>query len=764
MAKKKKVIAKKEDILRIASFILFNASLFHEVLAGVRPEIDPISSLSDPLKDSLIKEWKKILKIDYAPIFKIGLRILKKLPSAPKIEYMLKEITDLSTKIASSGTYLRHDLMGRIYHRLLLRTTGGYYATYYTSIPAAVLLSTLIVKTPNSDNTWEFDNEKFLQGFRIIDPACGSGTLLSAIYSSIRNEFLLKSTSKDIKTLHKILLEKSIYGLDILDYASHLTLTSLSLHNPKASFDSANIYTLPIGTQWQNVYLGSLDYLRPEEQLTLLGKGWKLPAKKYELNEVKEIYEPIELKPESFDIVIMNPPFSRSAKPNIKFGFAIEEVKKLMNKKLGEISKSRFIELRNNEKIDLKGIGQAGLGAYFVFVADRLLKNGGRLGLVIPRTLLSGVSWEKVRRLLYWNYEIEYIISNSDPGDRSLGIEGWNWSENTDLSEVLIVARKTNRPIGKRRTLYINFWNKPSNAVESVLVSQQIQSFKDDDLKLLTNGDYRDLVLDNKEIGSLYCVKQKDLSTNWLHACLFTNPELQEFVSSMRKKFTPLLVQLKNIKEIEHFGIDCGSVSRNFKPTNMTTKMKAVWGYGIKMNKMEIPKKDLKYVRLKPKSSSKSVKKGNLLIPYTMYLQNHKICAFYAPEDVISNTFWTVKVSDELYAKLIILWLNSTFGLIELLSQGLASKGFHFEFKQANIRKIKVPNLEHFKDKFASLYKETKNQSINTLAEEFQLAAEGKGIKKKIDDFFIKELKLKIDLTPYYKILSKEPILTLKRL
>lgn len=241
MVKKKKVKkAKEEDIIRISSFILFNASLFHEILAGLHKDIIPIGSLSAPIKDSLIIEWEKIIKeIDYKPIFEIGLRILKNLPSNPTIEDILKKITDLSIKIASSGTYLRHDLMGRIYHKLLLRTTGGYYATYYTSIPAAVLLSNLIVKTPNLDEIWEFGNENFLQNFKIIDPACGSGTLLTAIYSAIRNEYLIKSVDKDLKTLHKILLEKTVYGLDILDYASHLTLTSLSLHNPNAIFNLA---------------------------------------------------------------------------------------------------------------------------------------------------------------------------------------------------------------------------------------------------------------------------------------------------------------------------------------------------------------------------------------------------------------------------------------------------------------------------------------------------------------------------------------------
>jgi len=64
------------------------------------------------------------------------------------------------------------------------------------------------------------------------------------------------------------------------------------------------------------------------------------------------------------------------------------------------------------------------------------LEKGGRIGLVLPKAVLGGVAWRKVREVLLEKYHIEYIISSFE------GPNSWNFSENTSLSEVLLVARK----------------------------------------------------------------------------------------------------------------------------------------------------------------------------------------------------------------------------------------------------------------------------------------------------------------------------------
>jgi hypothetical protein len=468
MVKKKKTKSSRVDLLRIADFIILNTMVFQEVLSGQKPRkgekpVRSLRAITTNLQHELTTEWRDIeVGINYKPIFRLASGVLGAFPTGPHTEAVLSQLRDLALSIVSSGVHLRHDLMGRIYHKLLLRTTGPYYATYYTSIPAAILLSDLLVKTKGTN--WEFTEPELLREFRIIDPACGSGTLLSSTYGAMMDRFVLEhhSSIDELAEIHRKLLEEVIYGFDVLDYAAHLALTTLAMHNPKSRFLRSNIYTLPNGVASDGMtHLGSLDYLDPQTVLQV--KPWGHSATEGEV--VAEEQLEIPLKNESFDCVVMNPPFARSAKPNLKFGYATPEIQRRMSKRLRDLT----------HLLDMEGIGRAGLGAYFIVLADKLLKKGGRVGIVIPRHILSGVSWSKVREILYKDYEIEYIISNFDPTHKGSGDKGWCWSENTDLGEVLLVARKTDSPLESRKCLLVNVRSRPANQVESLLLSQQIR-------------------------------------------------------------------------------------------------------------------------------------------------------------------------------------------------------------------------------------------------------------------------------------------------
>ncbi|MEM3815707.1 MAG: hypothetical protein QW341_02545 [Candidatus Bathyarchaeia archaeon] len=60
-----------------------------------------------------------------------------------------------------------------------------YYATYYTSIPAARLLARLLINLPSSLVVSIVPPTYNGEPLRVVAFACGSGTLLSAIYKEI---------------------------------------------------------------------------------------------------------------------------------------------------------------------------------------------------------------------------------------------------------------------------------------------------------------------------------------------------------------------------------------------------------------------------------------------------------------------------------------------------------------------------------------------------------------------------------------------------
>ncbi|MGA7900158.1 MAG: hypothetical protein WCA39_14995, partial [Nitrososphaeraceae archaeon] len=108
----------------------------------------------------------------------------------------------------------------------------------------------------------------------------------------------------------------------------------------------------------------------------------------------------------------------------------------------------------------------AGLGSVFVALVDHVLKKDGRLALVLPRSLLSGIAWKETRDLLSSKYSVEYVVVSHEP-------DHWNFSENTDLRETLVVAKRSNIH-DDDHTVFINLWRRPRNTIESLTCSNLI--------------------------------------------------------------------------------------------------------------------------------------------------------------------------------------------------------------------------------------------------------------------------------------------------
>ena len=81
----------------------------------------------------------------------------------------------------------RHDLAGRIFNRLI--SERKLLAAFYTSIPASTLLAGLAL-SPDRWPQVQWDSTEEISELRVVDPACGTGTLLMAAYRQIRPESL----------------------------------------------------------------------------------------------------------------------------------------------------------------------------------------------------------------------------------------------------------------------------------------------------------------------------------------------------------------------------------------------------------------------------------------------------------------------------------------------------------------------------------------------------------------------------------------------
>ena len=65
----------------------------------------------------------------------------------------------------------------------------------------------------------------------VIDPACGSGTLLVSSYQRKLEMYKDENDDNNFKKIHKRFLEQEITGIDIMPFASHITTINLAMQD-----------------------------------------------------------------------------------------------------------------------------------------------------------------------------------------------------------------------------------------------------------------------------------------------------------------------------------------------------------------------------------------------------------------------------------------------------------------------------------------------------------------------------------------------------
>ena len=112
----------------------------------------------------------------------------------------------------------------------------------------------------------------------------------------------------------------------------------------------------------------------------------------------------------------------------------------------------------------------AGHASSFTVLADRLVKRGGRVALVLPVTALSGESWRGIREMLASRYEVEFVVSSHDPDMRSM-------SYDTGIAETLIVARRLNEGESpSRRGKFVNLWRAARSETDALALVSAVNS------------------------------------------------------------------------------------------------------------------------------------------------------------------------------------------------------------------------------------------------------------------------------------------------
>ena len=299
---------------RMACAIVANALVFHERIAGKHEGIKPLNlvcgpEVTNPQAETLAA-WATILKINYWPIFSIARDILGQLDSGHASQ-VFAVLGDTAQQVQSAGVAHAHDLTGRIFQRLI--ADRKYLATFYTRPESAALLARLAVaklQAPDSEIDWA--DARAIGKLRIGDFACGTGALLSAVYEQVAARH--QRAGGDLAALHPVMMQEVLYGCDVMPSAVHITSATLSGVQPDVTFNKSRIYTMPYGPQSDGtVSIGSLEMLQSSHVLTLFNTND--PALRTgSVGEETAAQINADIPDGTFDIVIMNPPFTSDTK------------------------------------------------------------------------------------------------------------------------------------------------------------------------------------------------------------------------------------------------------------------------------------------------------------------------------------------------------------------------------------------------------------------------------------------------------------------
>ena len=244
---------------RMACAIIANALVFHERIAGMHDQVQPLQlgvrrRYRSTRRASVLTAWTDILEINYWPIFAIAKDLLSHLP-AGDAALILRRLRETAQAISATGVDQAHDLTGRIFQRLI--ADRKYLATFYTLPASAALLARLAVAKLDGV---DWADAAAIGKLRVADFACGTGALLSAVYERLAARH--ERAGGDPADLHRVMMEEVLYGCDVMPSAIHITGATLSGVQPAVDFGNSRLYTIPYGRQDDgSVKIGSLELL-----------------------------------------------------------------------------------------------------------------------------------------------------------------------------------------------------------------------------------------------------------------------------------------------------------------------------------------------------------------------------------------------------------------------------------------------------------------------------------------------------------------------
>ena len=450
---------KQADGCTIAALLMMNAAMLHQRIAN-GAWLSGVSDLESAKNEVNVvarirREWKRIMLHDFRAVLKPAVDVIHAIEDTDKLaglERALRHIAAEAQRIAETYADMGADHAGPLFNRVMGNQASD--GAFFTKPVAASIAARL---TLDALGPTDWTNRDTWRKTKILDPACGSGTLLVAMLADMKRRAQRKGASQaELNELQRTTVQDAIKGLDINPISLQLAASQLTAGNTDIHYRRMGLHRMPYGPDRDDparVSAGSLELLG---QKAIVARDGELDIADDRIRS-QAVWTPGDIEIENAveaaqnaRIVIMNPPFTNRAKMGEKF-------QKQTQQALRQRSDQMEQTLINNDRDFLNFVDKNSIAPLFIALADKCLTPEGILTYISPTIALSAPSVQDERIVMAQRFHIQTILTCHQPNRINLSL-------NTNINESVIVAKRHAGP--KPPTRIINLDRMPIDAAE----------------------------------------------------------------------------------------------------------------------------------------------------------------------------------------------------------------------------------------------------------------------------------------------------------
>lgn len=642
------------------------------------------SARNDRLLIPHVKEqWNIVLKYNYRSVVAPAvLTVVDTLPLGIASEFM-GTLGNLAERVNADNLGEHVDFTGQLFPEML--EDRKQTAAFYTLPDLATILANVAVDAlPVTD--WA--DLKQVSCLSIADFACGTGTLLRSAYKKVARNYQ-DAGGDDLPALHKQMMEGSITGTDINALATHMTAAALSTINIEQLYESTNIGAVPV----KSGRTGALELLQHQQVPTITGA-----ATKTELISSTKM-EQIHATDREYSLVIQNPPYSRG-----RGGAKLFDIAGISERERKQCV-ARLNKLRSKSKFQI-GNGKAGLASDFSELALQKLGEHGVFASVLPLTAAKAISWAEFRHRMLTNFA--KVVTIAFPTFSKQAV-----SADTGMKEFLIVAIDYD-PVQVIKDcpelISVNFHQRPGAEQEAIEFARQVSSISDE-----ADTNEGRIATSTGIIGEWSRYTVNDTREPWFPVGCRSNTVSSFAINILRGNFNHIrhgviadfslpMMTVGVVCEVgpthDLIGHPRGGDPRGafvFDPIkpHTTPDYPALWAADNKtQRKLIVLPTHSGWPHDEEKTAERWETRSNLAISRNLDMTSQPLAAAWLPEPAMGGSTWTtLKHQDQDVLKSILIWFNSTLGLVARWAYGQTTQHGRARLQIGDISSTPIPDF-----------------------------------------------------------------------